>query len=275
MISTSGMSPLLALKLINRERETFEKSVRNDALAKREITAFRERIGSIGSVDELMKDREVFGFVMKAYGLEDQIYAKAMMKKILTSDPTDKTSLVSRLTNADYKRINAAMEFGTDGKAKPGHFADQDWVDSLVDRFVGQRIIDKQNEESPTVGSALDFMRNVSTFTNWYKVLADKDAYTVVRTALGLPESLATADIDAQERTLARKMDIADLQDPEKLDKFIRKYAAIAGANEAASQAGSSGILSLFSNSSYNYGNWSPVTIDISGVSALKSYRRY
>ena len=84
MISTAGMNPMLSLTLIQRERDTFEKGIREDPLAKREIAAFQERIGSIETVDDLMKDYEVFSFVMKAFGMEEQTYAKAMIKKIVT-----------------------------------------------------------------------------------------------------------------------------------------------------------------------------------------------
>ena len=67
------------------------KGITEEALtriARREIETFHARIGQIGSVDELVKDHQVYSFVMKAFGLEKEIFAKAMMKRILTADPT-------------------------------------------------------------------------------------------------------------------------------------------------------------------------------------------
>lgn len=269
MISTSGMSPILALTLIKRERETFEKGIRNEALAKQEISAFKDRIGSIGSVDDLMKDYKVYSFVMKSFGLEDEMPYKAMIRRIVTSDPLDKKSLANRLTRTDYQDLNKVLGFGADGKANPGVFGDPKWVQGMVDRYVGQRLVDSQADSNPVVGEALQFLEDAPRFTNWYKVLANKGAANVMRVALGLPDMLKSADVDAQKRAFEKKMNIADLKDPKVLDGIVRKYAAIQGANQAA--ASGSGLGVLFSPAT-SPGNWAPITIDISGVSKFRRY---
>ena len=273
MISTVGMPPNLAITLIQRERETFEKGIKTDPLSQREISSFKERIGDIKNVDDLMKDYQVFSFVMKSFGLESQINAKAMVKQILTSDPEDKKSLVARFTNTDFKAINAFMEFNTDGTVKPGKFDDPEFVDAMVDRYVGQRIISSQVEDNPVVGEALRFLKDVPTFTNWFKVLSNKGATNVMRVALGFPDALKGADVDAQERMFSKKMDIADLKDPKVVDSIVRKYVAIQSANQAALQP--TGIMTLF-NSSMNSGTWAPVTLDITNVSSMRTgYNRF
>jgi hypothetical protein len=106
MISTGGLAPLAALALIDRQGDRFAEAIRTEPAAKREIARFRDRIGKIESVDELVKDHQLYSFVMKAFGLEGEIFAKAMMKRILTSDPADKGSLVNRLTDPRYREIN-------------------------------------------------------------------------------------------------------------------------------------------------------------------------
>lgn len=270
MISTSGMSPILALKLLRRESVTFENGVKNDAIAKREIESFKEKIAGIKSVDDLMKDQATYSFVMKAFGLEGEIYAKAMIKKILTSDPDDKESLVSRLTKTEYKELNAAMKFKEDGSANTNHFSDQEWVDSMVDSYVSQRIIDNQTETNPVVGEALSFLKDAGQFTNWYKVISNEGASNVMRVALGLPDSLKSADVDAQKRAFEKKMNIEDLKDPKVLDSIVNKYSAIQAANQAAMEP--AGILSLFQMPG-NFGSFTPVTIDVSAATAISRYR--
>lgn len=271
MISTAGMSPMLALTLIQRERETFEKGVRNDALAKREIEAFQSRIGTIETVDDLMKDYEVFSFVMKAFGMEEQVYAKAMIKKIVTSDSEDKMSLVNKLTSGGYRDLHETLGFDTEGKAEPGRFGDADWVSSMVDRFVGQRLIDTQSSVNGATGDGLAFLRDAPEMTNWYKVLANRQVFKVVRVALGLPASIASGDIDAQKKLLESKMDIKDLQDPEKVQGILKRYAAIESANQAI--AAPVGIMTLF-NSSTSHGTWAPITLDMDAVASFRGYRR-
>lgn len=269
MISTAGMTPMLALTLIERERPVFEKGVKDDPTSKREIAAFKERIGQIDSVDALMKDFEVFSFVMKSFGMENQLYAKGMMKKIMTSDIDDKKSLVNRLTNSDYKELHKVMGFDTEGKASKS-FTDPKWVDGMVERYVDQRLVDSQSAISPSVGDALGFLDKVENYTSWYKVLADKDASRVMRVALGIPESVSTGDIDAQKRLFEKKMDIKDLQDPKKVQQLVRKFAAIEGANQA--MMAPVGIMTLFQPAA-DPGSWAPIMLNIDAVTSMRGYR--
>lgn len=264
MIDTSGMSSFLALKLIGREREKFETNIEKDPTSKREIAAFKERIGSIGSVEELTEDFEVFSFVMKSFGFEDQLYAKGMMKKILVTDPADKSSLAARMNSGAFKVMAETLGFGADGSA-PANFGKADWVDGMVARYVDQRVIDTQTAVSKTVGDGLYFEQHASEMKSWYSVLADDRMARVVRTALGLPEDMGKSNIDAQKKMLSKKMDIADLQDPVKVQSLLRKYAAIEDANTAY-MAGQDLVASLF-GSSTSRGSWNNVTIDLEAVS--------
>jgi hypothetical protein len=41
---------------------------------------YEANIGKVRTVDEFLNDRRLFGYAMKAHGLEDMTYAKAFMK---------------------------------------------------------------------------------------------------------------------------------------------------------------------------------------------------
>lgn len=268
MISTQGLSTMLAITLIGRERETFETGIKNEATSKREIDAFRERIGSITSVKELQDDYELNSFVMKTFGLEAQIPYKAMNAKIMTSDITDSTSLVNKLTDSDFKQMNVDMGFGVDGSA-PERFNDTIWVEGMVEKYIEQRLVDNQTELSPNVGKALEFERSVSGMTNWYSVLGDTDVAEVLRVALGIPESVAAADVDAQKKLFESKMDIKDLQDPEVQKSILQRYAAISDANDAAANINTNTAVMLL-NAATNSGTYSIITLDAGLVSSFK-----
>lgn len=263
MISTRGLAPLAALALVERQGDRFVTALKAEPVARREIEAFRDRIGKIGSVDELVKDHQVFGFVMKAFGLEREIFAKAMMKRILTADPGDKKSLVNRLTDPRYREINKVMGFGTDGKTSRVNFDSGVWAEAMVDRFASQRMIDRQMDDNPAVGVALDFERKVRGLTSWYKVLADPKMAGFFRTAFGLPETVAQGDIDGQARLFKQRMKIEELQDPQVRKKLVRQYAAIEGV--LAQAAAPNGALELFTRPKGGAG-WSPVMIDVTTI---------
>jgi hypothetical protein len=272
MISTRGLSPLAALALIDRQGDRFAQAVRSEPQAKREIAAFRDRIGRIASVEDLVKDRAVYSFVMKAFGLEREMPAKAMMKRILTSDPGDKASLVNRLTDPRYREINKVMGFTPDGRTGGADLGAPGWINAMVDRYVTQRMIDGQKAENPAVGLALDFERKAKGLTSWYKVLADPQMASFIRTAFGLPDSVAQGDIDGQVRMLEGRMKIGELQDPKVRKTLVRQYAAIAGVVEQPATASS--LASLFARPQ-DWASWKPVTPDLSATAgqAYKLWR--
>jgi Protein of unknown function (DUF1217) len=68
-------------------------------------------------------------------------------------------------------------------------------------------------------------------------VLADTALASVVRTALGLPDSFASADIDKQAQLFEQKLDIADFTDPAKLSKFLTRFTSLWEVNHPTSTA--------------------------------------
>lgn len=272
MISTRGLAPLAALALVERQGDRFAAAIRTEPIARREIETFHARIGQIGSVDELVKDHQVYSFVMKAFGLEKEIFAKAMMKRILTADPSDKASLVNRLTDPRYREINRVMGFGTDGKVARPDFGGALWAKALEDRYVAQRMIDGQMEDNPAVGVALDFERKAKGLTSWFKVLADPKMAGFFRTAFGLPDSVAQGSVDAQAKMFEQRMKIGELQDPEARKKLVRQYAAIAGVLDQGAQP--AGVMQLFPQAG---AAWAPVTIDVAAITPQSgaAYRQW
>ena len=105
MIPITGMSSFLGLKLADRTEQIQKEQIRNDLQNARAITAFRERIGDIETVDQLVEDTELYTFVMKAFDLEDQIFGKALIKKMLKSDAEDRDSLIRRLTDPRFREM--------------------------------------------------------------------------------------------------------------------------------------------------------------------------
>ena len=71
------------------------------------------------------------------------------------------------------------------------------------------------------------------SITSAYSILADKALLQVAQTALGLPTSMSNADIDVQANMITKKLKIADLQDPEKLKKFLARFSAMYDINNS------------------------------------------
>ncbi len=76
---------------------------------------YQANIGNVKTVDEFLNNSRLFTYAMTAYGLSDMAYAKAFMKKVLTSDLTDSKSFVNKLTDTRFADFAKAFQFSTDG----------------------------------------------------------------------------------------------------------------------------------------------------------------
>jgi hypothetical protein len=203
---------------------------------------YKANIGSVKSVDDLMKNDRLYRYVLKAYGLEDMAYGKALIRKVLEGGIDDKSALANKLTDPRFKALATAFNFPTFGATTTITKAvEQDTVDA----YVRQSLEQDAGEQNEGVRLALYFQRKASGITSAYGILADKALLQVVQTALGLSELTSLQDIDQQAKTINTLMDIEDLKDPAEVQKFIEKFTAKYDAGNAQTGA-SNPILMLF-----------------------------
>ncbi|MCP1169239.1 DUF1217 domain-containing protein [Limimaricola litoreus] len=271
MISLSGLNTRMGLQLVDATRDRQIEMIRNSAEDRRAIEAFKERIDGVFSVDQLMEDRELYVFTMKAFGLEDQIFGKAMVEKILKSDPDDPKSLVNRLTDPRFREMHEVMGFVDEGKNNLNTFSTS-WQNDMVDRYVEQRFENAQAEQNDKIGTVLEFRRKAGEINNWFDVLKDAEISEFMRTALGVPASVAGLDIDKQAELFAAKFDIAKLKDPAELESLERRYVAITDA-KAGVQSSANAALALMNAAVATGagGQFTPITLDISAITGFRS----
>jgi hypothetical protein len=77
----------------------------------RDAAYYKDNIGKVKTVDDLLNNYRLYQYAMKAYWLEDMAYAKAFMKKVLESDLTDASSFANRLSDKRYRDFAAAFSF--------------------------------------------------------------------------------------------------------------------------------------------------------------------
>lgn len=274
VLSISGLSSQLALKLIDSTHDSQIETLAGSGQHQRAAEVFRERIGAITTPAELVQDFEVYSFVMKAFDLEDQIFGKAMIRQILESDPGDKTALVNRLTDDRFSDLHTALGFTISGGA-PGtpDFTDTAWQYSIVNRYYERTLTNSYSEENENVGVALEFRSKVDDLTSWFKVLKNKDLTNFFLTALGLPKEMAAIDVDKQAELLAKSYDLEKLSDPKEQDRLVSRFLAVADVVNPQTNNVTSGALMILQNSaSLGSGilratwNISPVTFSASSL---------
>ena len=272
-MNVAGLGTNLSIQIIDKTRDKQLEAMSNQPQHKRAIEYWKENIGSVVTVDDLMDDYDLYSFAMKAFGLEDQMFGKAMIKKVFESDIEDRGSLVNRLNNGRFKEIYNSFEFKYEGTMNYTTYKTE-WKQEIVDKYLATQFENKKMDESPSVGTALYAERKAPSMKSWYHVLADKDMASFMRTALGIPDSMATVPIDKQKKLFEEKFDIEKLQDPEEVDKLQVKYGAMYDALNGGANSPTSPLVSLF-NPINTSGAFVPATIDISAISSLGSLGRY
>ena len=267
MLSISGMTSRTALTLLDKTRDSQLTSIESDPANKRAIATFREKIGAVATVDDLVNTYDTYSFVMKAYDLKDQMFGKAMIKQLLSSDKTDTSALINKMTDPRFRAFYDAMGF-TSGGTVNANTMKTDWQDQIVQRYVEQQYINGEGDQNATVGTVLEARQKLASVNTWYDVLKDKKLGEFMRTALGIPDGVVAQDLERQKTLFEQKFDITKLQDPAQVEKLVAKYVAISDAKNSAQYAASNPVLQLIEGavSSTGSGQFVPATIDVTAV---------
>lgn len=202
---------------------------------KREADYFLANIRSVTSVEDFLKDDRLYRFAMTAFGLQDMVYAKAFMRKVLSEGIDGEKSFALQLADTRFRDFAETFNFARYGSTATAFDRAQQ---GTVDRFIRIQLEQDAGQKDEGVRLALYFQRKVASAASIYGLMGDPALYKVVQTALGLPAAYSAVDIDKQAAFISSKIDLADFQDPAKLDTFIVRFAAQwQAANGSGTQA--------------------------------------
>lgn len=220
MTSVSTGSTLLDYKIVNSRMSTVREAVATRASVEKDIDYFIENIGKVTSGEALIEDSRLYRFAMTAFGLESEIYAKGLMRKVFEEGVEDELSRANRMTDNRYRDIAAAFGFAEVGGQRTN---DASFVAQVINKYVAQTV--ETDQANDGVRLALYFERKAGGVDNWYEVLADPALREVARVGLGFPQEVNAMDVDRFVEKLEERFDIEDLKDPEKLADLLKKFA--------------------------------------------------
>ncbi|RYD29518.1 MAG: DUF1217 domain-containing protein, partial [Sphingomonadales bacterium] len=213
---------------------------------KSETAKYVDAAGGLRSLDDLLANKTVLDYTLKAYGLEDEKLTTAQLKKLLTSDLGDRSSYANSFGDSRYSDFAASFNFDTSGKVKVSEGSVQEPGQRLSTEnlYLLTTMEAEAGDTNEGTRLALYFLRHAPELTSPLKMLADKAIVEVVKTSLGLPDSFSSLDIDKQAAIISKRIDVKDFQDPKKLDAFLSRFAGLYDVKNADSSA--SPVLGLF-----------------------------
>ena len=232
--------------------ENERTAVREAATKKAEV--YQERIQSIDTVRDLLADRDVIDVVIGAYGLDPEDATDDFLKQIFASDLSDPKSFVNQLPDGRWAELVASFNFDANGnltRETIGTVQQRGETLETVNKYLRQTLEENEGASNEAVRLALYFERTAPNITDAYGLIADDALMAVFRTTFGFSDEFSNMDVDQQARIINDNLDLADLQDPTKLERFLQRYTAMYdtennfGASSAATiLAGGGGSIS-------------------------------
>jgi hypothetical protein len=219
MLTTS-----LAFRLIATDMDRSLARTADKPLVERDVQHYRENIGQVKSIEDFISNDRVYRFAMKAFGLEDMTYAKALMRKVLEEGVDSPSALANKLSDKRYREFAEAFNFNRYDTATTSFDRTQQ---GTVDRYVRQTLEEDAGQQNEGVRLALYFQRKAADIDSPFEILADPALLKVVHTATGLSPMTSAADIDKQAAMITDRLNIEDLQDPEKLGRFLSRFTSL------------------------------------------------
>lgn len=83
-----------------------------DPVVQREIAYFRQNAFKALTPEKLLADRRLQDFALTAFGMSSQIGMTGLVKRVLASDPDDKTSFAAQMTDQRFVQLSRAFSYG-------------------------------------------------------------------------------------------------------------------------------------------------------------------
>src|SRR5713226_3463283 len=104
MVSTIGV-PIVDYIMATKNQAQYLAQFQKTPSYAQAVAHYRDNIGNVTSVDALLKDRKLLTVALSAFQLESQINNTGIIRKLLSEDPTSKTSLAQQLIDPRYLRF--------------------------------------------------------------------------------------------------------------------------------------------------------------------------
>ena len=252
LVPLSGYSGWLFLeRTLEQQQAAFDES----APVKRVTDNFREKISGVETAEQLVNDRDLLSVALGAFGLGEDIDNKYFIQKILEDGTTEETALANRLADSRYADFSQAFGFGDFGiPLSKSPFVAED----IIDRFERQSFEAAVGEQDNQLRLALNMKASIddvvsgtsSKNARWFSLLGNAPLREVVQTALGLPNEIASIDIDQQLEVFQERADsifgtddISDFADPEIQETITRLF--LVRSSTSANAGFSSGSIAL------------------------------
>lgn len=240
--SISETDPLTALTLAQKNETSDIATEAKTPTVARDIAAFQKGIANAKSISAALANPNVLKVLLTANGLGSQTGFTALAQKALMSDPSDPKSLANQLstTNSAWLSVAQTYDFAKNGLAELQNPEVQATIAKGYAQTLWEQSLDQQ---TPGLSSAMQFQSDAASIKTVDQILGDPVSRDVVLTALNIPLQIAYQPLEAQEKAVSSRLNIAKLQDPHFVQTLTQQY--LLNKAQAAATSSGNGLTSL------------------------------
>jgi len=246
---------------LERTRDAQQGAFDRSTSIQRSTDAFRERIGSITTAEQLVNDRQLLSVALGAFGLDEDIGNRFFIRKVLDEGTVNDQSFANRLSDKRYFELSKAFGFDL----TPPNTQISTFADDIVDRFKGRQFEIAVGETAPDIRLVLSLerelpqiaSRSLSEDGKWFTIMSTPPLRTVFERAFNLPSSVGALDIDQQLSIFKERATVwfgeegvSQFADRERIDELTRRFfASSESQNGPSSSTRGSAALALLQSS--------------------------
>lgn len=223
------ISTLTSYNMLTRDLDKSLALKAAESANARETAYFRENIGSVETIDEFLGDYRLYSYAMRAFGLDDMIFAKAYMRKVLEEGVSDTGSFANTLLDERFKEFATTFDFASYGRSTTQL---EVVTKGVVEKYNRAMLETDAGEENEGVRLALYFQRKAPEINSYYDILADKALTKFFQVTFSLPETMSSIDVEQQVKLLGKVFDLSALKDPEELEHLTKRFTVMYDINE-------------------------------------------
>jgi hypothetical protein len=212
------------------------------ATVQKEIEYFREKVATITTPEEFLKDYRLLKFTLEAYGMSSQLQYPFRIKQIMLSDPLDPKALLNKMSDPSYQELNRGFKFsemGVERLSDPGFltFLETKYAESKYEEDLGT-----MNKDLP---NALYFERKIKNAINGFSVIGDPVLFDVVKTVFNIPNSAVVGSVERTREWIDREFDFTKVNDTKYIQNIVQRYLVLKDVAAIQSSGGAT-LLDMF-----------------------------
>lgn len=222
---------------LSQTRASQEAAFQASPSLERQVAYFEENIGKITTAQELVADRRLMQVALGAFGLDEDIDAKAYIREVLDQGTIEPDSLANRLSDKRYLAMSEAFGFDI----SPPNTQLSTFPSEITELYRSRQFEVAVGNSQPDMRVALALERDLpalldrglSDEANWFTIMGTPSLRPVFEKAFSMPITIATLDLDRQLEIFREKAasffgdtTVEQFSDPEKLDRLRDRFLA-------------------------------------------------